>query len=332
MATYVIDIKPKKISVFMIAFNHQRYIAQALDSILMQKVNFDYEIVVGEDYSTDDTRNIILDYQRRYPDRFKLLLHSENLGASQNQIQTLRACKGDYIAMLEGDDYWIDPFKLQKQVDYLEANPGFVITCHSNYNLLPNKKLELSKRIISNDELSIVDLSKGTFISTLSVVFRNHIILEFPHWFYNSPVGDYPLFMLLARYGDIKYFSEPMGVYRIHTGGVWSNTNLLTNISRWIILLDNLLTEDFEDDVKRNLIDQRLLNINELLIHYVKFSFWEEFSNLLNKYSKDYPNLKDDWLFLKLPEVISGKGENAYSTIKECFNQALINIKQFIRR
>ena len=112
----------KKVSVFMITYNHEKYIAEALDSILMQKTDFDFDIVIGEDCSTDATRRIVLEYSRKYPDKIKLLLHNVNVGFISNMMYVLEACTGKYVAMCEGDDYWTDPFKLQKQVDFLEAS------------------------------------------------------------------------------------------------------------------------------------------------------------------------------------------------------------------
>ena len=126
------------VSVFMMAYNHEKYISEAIEGVLMQNTNFDFDIVIGEDCSTDNTRQIILDYQRKYPGKFKLLLHKENIGAMANQQAVFSACTGKYIAICEGDDYWTDPYKLQKQVDFLEDNNGFVI-CFTN-TLIKNEK------------------------------------------------------------------------------------------------------------------------------------------------------------------------------------------------
>ena len=115
------------LSVYIITYNHERYIAQAIDSVLMQKTNFEFEIVIGEDSSTDNTRDIIQSYISRYPDKIRLITSNKNVGAGRNAVRTLKACKGKYIASLEGDDYWITKDKLQKQVDILEQ--------HSNYSM-----------------------------------------------------------------------------------------------------------------------------------------------------------------------------------------------------
>lgn len=112
-----------KVSIMLLAYNHEKYIRQALDSVVRQRTNFRFEAVVGEDCSTDRTREIIREYQKKYPDIIKPLFRKSNLGASKNVVSTLRRCGGEYVAFLECDDYWTDMDKLQKQADYLDAHP-----------------------------------------------------------------------------------------------------------------------------------------------------------------------------------------------------------------
>jgi glycosyltransferase involved in cell wall biosynthesis len=118
-----------KLSVAMITYNHERFIAQAIESVLAQKVDFDYEIVIGEDCSTDGTRAVIMDFQRRCPDRIVVLLRERNIGAMRNLAGTIAACRGKYLAVLEGDDYWTCANKLQKQVDFLDKHPDWAVCC-----------------------------------------------------------------------------------------------------------------------------------------------------------------------------------------------------------
>lgn len=121
-----------KVSVLMLAYNHAQYIAQAVDSVLMQQVDFDYEIVIGEDCATDNTRDILIRYQQENPEKIRLLLPEKNLGMHDNLIQTFKACHGSsYIALLEGDDYWTSPDKLQKQVDFLDAHADYTLCFHN---------------------------------------------------------------------------------------------------------------------------------------------------------------------------------------------------------
>mgnify|MGYP001248218371 CR=1 FL=1 len=117
------------VSVHMITYNHEKYIAQAIEGVLMQKTNFLFELVIGEDCSTDSTRVICKEYADRYPNIIKLLPDAgKNLGMMENAIRTTMACTGKYIALCEGDDYWTDPYKLQKQVDFLEAHNDYGLT------------------------------------------------------------------------------------------------------------------------------------------------------------------------------------------------------------
>jgi len=123
------------VSVNMITYNHEPYIAQAIEGVLQQKTNFPFELVIGEDCSTDGTREIVFDYKKKYPDTIRVITSDKNVGACKNSLRTEKACRGKYIAYCEGDDYWHHPQKLQKQVDYLESHPecGLVF---SDYHLL----------------------------------------------------------------------------------------------------------------------------------------------------------------------------------------------------
>src|ERR1700730_1952903 len=158
-----------KLSVMMITYNHEKFIAQALASILEQQVNFEYEIVVGEDFSTDDTRKILMDFHRRYPEQIVPFLRSKNVGAMANFAATLSACKGDYVAFLEGDDYWTDEFKLQKQANFLDAHPASVMCCHRVQLLYENGIAGLGVDmcpVIPSGPYRIEDLLKSNFVMT----------------------------------------------------------------------------------------------------------------------------------------------------------------------
>jgi len=212
-----------KLSVLVITYNHEPFIAQALDSVLMQRTGFDYEIVIGEDCSTDGTRAIVLDYQRRHPDRIRLLLPEKNLGANRNFIATYEACCGDYIAMLEGDDYWTDPLKLQHQVDFLDAHPEFVI-CFTDCSIV-NEQGALTDQVRvpqrMKKTISQSEISYGT-PPTLTVVFRSHLIGSFPKDIYQVVNVDMFLCCMLLGFGDAAYLDRNTACYRMHGGGIWS--------------------------------------------------------------------------------------------------------------
>ncbi len=211
-----------KLSVSTITYNHEKFIAQAIEGVLMQEVDFDYEFVIGEDCSPDRTYEIAAEYQRRFPDRIRLLRPEKNLGMNRNFLHTLKQCRGQYIALLDGDDYWTSPHKLQRQVEYLDSHPECAITYHNVLDSYTDGSQPDAPRLQDQPRVSTLEdlLSKGDFLPTSSVVFRNGLIDGFPEWFCDLPFGDWTLMILNARHGNIAYFDEVMGVYRHHPGGV----------------------------------------------------------------------------------------------------------------
>ena len=131
------------VSVKMLAYNHAPYIAQAIEGILQQKTNFPFELVIGEDCSTDGTREIVFEYQKKYPDIIRVITSDQNVGTKKNGYRTLKACRGKYVALCEGDDYWHNPLKLQKQVDYLESHLecGLVYSSFDVYDVSSKKRI-----------------------------------------------------------------------------------------------------------------------------------------------------------------------------------------------
>lgn len=209
-------MKPK-LSVCMVTYNHEKYIKQAIESVLMQKTDFSYELVIGEDCSTDKTREIVIKYQNRYPNIIRVFLNKTNLSAGPNFIRTLKACKGEYIALLEGDDYWIDPLKLQKQIDFLDNDPEYSISSHNVYvtqdgrNDAPIEWLGTKHK----ESSTLEDILKyGSGGATCSLVFRRKQIFPLPKWYYSLPGGDWALQVLCTNKGKMHYFSEVMGVYQ----------------------------------------------------------------------------------------------------------------------
>jgi glycosyltransferase involved in cell wall biosynthesis len=212
-----------KVSVLMITYNHEKFIAQAIDSILMQQVNFEYEIVIGEDCSTDDTREIIIEYQNKHPEKIKTILNDKNLGVSRNFVQTYHACHGDYIAFLEGDDYWLDKFKLEKQILFLEENKQYSM-CFTDARIIDENNIFLDKLTVPEQfrkHLSQTDIIGGYCPPTLTVVARKYSI-NFPRAFYTITNSDFFLFSEIASFGEVAYMSDITSCYRVHPGGIWS--------------------------------------------------------------------------------------------------------------
>ncbi len=277
----------KMLSILCITYNHERYIAQAIESMLMQKTNFDVEIVIGEDCSTDKTREICIDYHARNPEKIKLLLNEKNLGAIPNFIQTLNACQGKYVALLEGDDYWIAPHKLQKQVDFLESNPDYVI-CHHRYYTYNKEHNRNSLSAIMKDTISIEDLARDYKVRTLTCVFSN-ILKEMPAWLLRSPVGDYPLFMILAQYGKIKFLNEPMAVYNIHPGGECNKKNPIEQMKTDISIKELMYQYgNFADNVRDILWDSILDRNLQMIQELFRAGQTDEIPSILNKLESNY--------------------------------------------
>lgn len=206
------------VSISVITYNHEHFIRETLDNILAQKTTFSYEVILGEDCSTDNTRAICIEYKNKFPDIIRLRLPETNMGSMNNWLENLSNCKGKYIALCEGDDYWTDEYKLQKLIDFLESHPDYVMCGHAHKTTFDNKTFQ--EHYGSKEEYTIEDiLSDSWSIMTASIVYRNHSF-KFPTWFKTIKNGDMGLQMLLATKGKIHFINEIMSVYRIHPGGI----------------------------------------------------------------------------------------------------------------
>jgi glycosyltransferase involved in cell wall biosynthesis len=215
------------ISVCMITYNQEKYISQAIEGILIQKTNFPIELVIGEDCSTDRTRAICLEYQEKSPKIIKLLLPEKNLGMAQNLVKTLSAGTGKYIAFCEGDDYWIDPYKLQKQVDFLENYSSTTYLFTNRKIVYENSLMQTTKTIISKSKNQIYttkDILSGFNPGIQSVCFRrenlNFTLLK---EYITTINGDRLLPYLLSLEGKIRCLSDVTAVYRLTGQGVFSS-------------------------------------------------------------------------------------------------------------
>jgi glycosyltransferase involved in cell wall biosynthesis len=222
-----------KLSVCIITYNHAPFIAQAIESALMQRTNFDYQIVIGEDESSDGTRQIVADYAAKYPGKIKALFHSRKdviyfkgkPTGRRNMIETLNNCTGDYVAMLDGDDYWTSADKLQQQVDFLEEHRECVICAHDVMQVDASGKESLwNNPQATYDFLELLTLKH--YPPTCSVVYRNGLIKQLPEWFKQVMVGDFALHLLNAQHGLIAHLPKVMAKYRHHPGGRWTGGRL----------------------------------------------------------------------------------------------------------
>lgn len=248
----------------MVTYNHEEFIAKAIESALMQRTNFDYEIVIGEDCSTDKTRNIIIDFENKYPDKFRLLLNEKNLGGHRNFAQTLQACKGKYVAILEGDDYWTSDQKLQRQVEFLDKHPECAMCFHNVTEVYKDGSREPHSffQSVEKELFTVEDLLRGNFIPTPSTMFRRGLFVEFPEWYYLAKMGDWPLHILNAMHGKIGYMNKVMAVHLNHQDGIWFRRDWLEQNKASIELYDHLysyLGRKYKRIIQRSLHNQYLM-------------------------------------------------------------------------
>lgn len=286
-----------KVSVWMSAYNHEKYISECLDSVLSQKTNFDFEIVLGEDCSTDRTREIVVDYKNRYPDKFKLFLPEKNIGMMEMDVATYGLCTGEYIALLNGDDLLTDVNKLQIQSDFLDDNDDTVMCYHraevENEN---DDRNFVTVYPESGEELTIEFLLKGyNPVMTPTVMIKKKI--ELPLWFKDMPYGDMPLYLLLAQKGKIKFTDKVMSKYRIHSSGQWQGDSVYKNLLKDIKFyefMDGYFNGEYSEMIKA-IFSQRYFEITRLKIKDNKYNEAKDYyiklvSSDMNFFSKN----KDD--------------------------------------
>jgi glycosyltransferase involved in cell wall biosynthesis len=292
------------VSVSCITFNHAPYIRACLDGFLMQKTSFVFEILIHDDCSTDGTREIIEEYSKKYPDIIFPIFQTENQYSKGVRGMMARfnfpRSRGKYIALCEGDDYWSDPYKLQKQVDFLEANTDFSI-CFHNMKILNESNPSAIEFTNSKDQesvSSILDLaSKGNFMFTASVVFKKPKD-GFPNWLTDLPIGDYAIHLFNAQFGKIKFLDQVMGVYRIHAGGVWGSFSKEKLYDRWIPMLEQL-QDKFSDEVNKTLRAQKIYSLLDVYM----ISFEKKDNKKANEVMALIMKVNPFFMAMKLTEV-----------------------------
>jgi len=214
------------LSICGITYNHEAYIEEAIDSFLSQKTNFSFEIVFSDDKSPDSTQLILQKYIDKYPNIMNVNLRKVNVGSMNNFVSNLKRAEGKYIAICEGDDFWCDDRKIQKQVNFLEQNDSYSGCFHDsmNYKEDMNGNIEETIRVGIRKIETKVDLDSIIYennIATASIMYRN-ILTVYPEYLLKTTKGDYALMVMIAEHGYIGYIPEVMSKYRIHAGGVWS--------------------------------------------------------------------------------------------------------------
>lgn len=217
-----------KVSVVCMAYNHEDYISDALESFLMQKTDFSFEILIHDDASTDRTQEIIKEYENKYPEIVKPIYQNENQFSKKVSIEynLHKLANGKYIAFCEGDDYWTDPLKLQKQVDYMEVHPETSMCIHAakQVDAKTKKKIAGIRPFKESRSMTVAEVIEGggDFFATNSIVYSKEKMEEWPDFFFNAVVGDYPLVIIGALRGNFYYMDEDMSAYRINREGSWT--------------------------------------------------------------------------------------------------------------
>src|SRR5437660_1555605 len=231
-----------EVTVLLTTYNHEKYIAQALDSVLMQETDFDFELVILEDCSTDSTRDIVLAYQKKHPRKIRLRLAKRNVHSNKPFAEEFQAASSPYIAMLDGDDYWSSPAKLQKQVEFLKAHPDYMLCFHNALRVYEDEdRAPLLHNLADQKPVSELEgLWQRNFIAGCAAMLRKDVLWQFPDWFYNLPYGDWPLYILCAQHGKIGYIDEILGVYRIHSDGLWSRLDRIQKLEGLIAFYETI--------------------------------------------------------------------------------------------
>jgi glycosyltransferase involved in cell wall biosynthesis len=246
----ITDKKEIIVSVCCAAYNQKAYIHDTIVGFLNQKTSFPIEIIIHDDASTDGTEEIIHEYHARYPNIIKPIYQSVNQyskGISLFPKIIYPKVNGRYIAICEGDDYWTDPYKLQKQVDYMESHPDYSLVFHAvEIDSLSGKQKDKIKRNSNKSRDFSVDeiiLGGGEFIYTPSILFKADLINNLPDWVISAPVGDYPLAILAAIKGRIHYLDEVMAVYRMgRPGSVTTIQRDTYDLEDWLVYFNKTKT------------------------------------------------------------------------------------------
>ena len=302
------DMEPTPlVSVCVSAYQHQDFIAECLEGILRQKTNFPFEIIIGEDESADETRAICLKYRDQFPSRIRLFLRSRKdvihvngrPTGRYNFLENVKAARGKYIALCEGDDYWVDENKLQMQVDFLENNPDFSLA-HTNVNHVNRKgEVVLARPLNYKDVMTHEEVAGIITVQTLTMVFRKDAIPVFPEAFSRVFNADLFLVALLSEKGKVKFFQAVTGCYRKHQGGIFSGINYKNRQLNRLNTLKVMLHYFSSPGVKSNLKTAMSKSYGRILYADLSMhNYMEFFRNMIKTIYFDITHFRFSFLHL----------------------------------
>ncbi len=218
---------PPLVDVTIATYNHEKYIAHAIESVLAQQTEFPFRILVGDDCSADNTQSIVRGFAESHPGKVETLLYSRHTGMDHPDrvgIRLLNSCTARYVALLDGDDYWTEPHKLQRQVDFLESHPDCALCFHNVTAVYEDGSRPPYAKCAPDTKAfhSLDDVLAGCRFHTSSVLFRRELLGTLPDWFHRVLNADWVIYVLLTQHGLAGYLNQSMSVHRIHTAGVWA--------------------------------------------------------------------------------------------------------------
>ncbi|MBA7699182.1 hypothetical protein ES703_107870 [subsurface metagenome] len=291
------------VSARTITYNHAPYISQCIEGVLMQKTNFPFEYIIAEDCSTDGTREIVFDYAKKYPNTIKVITSGKNVGAHANAKRAFEACSGKYIAICEGDDYWTDPYKLQKQVDFLENNREYLLV-HTNYVTVDERGerihsyLNYMKKLLTSEKKGFItkSLIKQNHIMTLTVLVNKEALFKLQDQILENCEGigviDYSLFLGISLLGKIHYDNRKTAAYRVLSDSASHSSDLNKRFEfiSYTINISRYFNKKYAISIKPDYFDR--VELSAVLREYVIRGFYSKFIKAFCRgVRSDYLNL-----------------------------------------
>lgn len=309
-----------KVSVFCTAYNHEKYIRKALEGFVMQKTNFEFEVLIHDDASTDNTASIIREFEQKYPDIIKAVYQQENQfskGVKINRNILLPKAEGEYIAICEGDDYWTDELKLQKQYDFLSKNPDYAICVHNSVLKYDDKSGYCTHKFEDCDYTTdeIIRFG-GNIFATNSIMMKKDVYISTPSVFFAKGFGDYQTFIYASICGKVRYLSDVMSVYNYATVGSWTErvwNNEQKRIEHYNQLIN--LLENIDEYYKGEYSEPITYKVNETKFHILLLE-------------KNYKKAKKEPYKLYWKKMRKGK----VLRILKKFLKFLVPLKNFVRK
>ncbi len=267
------------VSCCLITYNHVNYVRQAIESILMQETDVNFEIIIADDCSTDGTKEIIQEYFEKYPEKIRLLPRKTNVGALVNFLELIGSATGKFVAYLEGDDYWTDKFKLDKQVKYLLQNDDIAISSHDcktelNGVLIPFSRSNYYRNFPLTNVFELKEYLLNDFFHSSSIVYRKDCLKEIPDWYLKCKGGDYFLVLMIALNGKIHYINECLSVYRRNPDSISHHSSRIEIYENFKVSLDNF--DVYSGKKYSKLVEKRKF----VILYYVMYYYPKYFAKL----------------------------------------------------